>query len=494
MAPPPSSAHSVTGKAVKGALVLGIRQVTVQLIGAIGGILLARLLTPAEFGVYAVFTFLFTLLTAVGDLGLGASLIRQVEEPISGDLQRVFAIRQGLALTSFALVWFAAPFLSQAYLSSEAAVWPLRLVAFAALLTSFQLVPTVILDRRLSFHRLAIVDIAQVLVYTCTAVGLVWQGAGVWSFGLAWLGYGLTGAGLASLACPWQIGWRFSWSWTQTRLGFSLPFQGISLINLGRDSINPILVGLLLGTAQVGYVNWALMVSTVTILALFVLQRVYMPALAQVQDQTEELQVLFKHLLFATHAVAAPAAMVLLVFINPITHIVFGEKWLAALPLFYPLWLANLLAPSVVVMLSLLNALGHSNWSFRFSLLSMGMTWICGMPLILAFGSLGFAAANVVAQLSNLYLLAKCRSLIAVRILPHIWQPWSLALGMGIVAALLSALFPVQTLLELLVAASLCFLVYFCALIALYRAEAQSAVSLFIPAASRAGRCMAVED
>src|SRR6188508_3013008 len=110
-----SAPAAIAKKALRGALALGARQVVVQAVNLAGGISLARLLTPAEFGVFGIVTFVLSFLTTLGDVGLGASLIRQHSEPDEHDYRVIFSAQQALVSLVVIAFWVAAPFLAAAY-------------------------------------------------------------------------------------------------------------------------------------------------------------------------------------------------------------------------------------------------------------------------------------------------------------------------------------------------------------------------------------------
>ena len=89
-----------------------------------------------------------------------------------------------------------------------------------------------------------------------------------------------------------------------------------------------------------------------------------------------------EQVLRATNGLVAPAAILTLVLIEPLTKYVFGQKWLAALPLFYLLWGANIFVPTASPVFALLNALGHSRTTFKFAVIWMAGTWVLGAPLV----------------------------------------------------------------------------------------------------------------
>lgn len=440
------TADSVTRKALGGALALGARQVLVQGANVAGGILLALLLTPAEFGLFGVVVFLQGFLLVFGGTGLAANLIRQREAPAEDDYRAVFTLQQALVALLAAALWLVSPWIASAYGLPPAGAWVFRLVALSLLVTSFMVIPQVRLERNLDFNKLAAVEVAQALVFNATAVFFAWQGAGGMGFALAILSRSFVGAVAANMVNPWPIKWRWDWGRARSHLSFGLYFQGSQFISIVKDSIAPVFIGLFLGVAQAGYVNWAGMVAVYPVLALMILQRIYMPAFARMQAHPERLGEFVERVLWATNALIAPLSVVVLVLIEPITRIVFGEKWLVALPLFYLFWVANLFVPTATPLLGLLNALGAARTTLSFSLLAMLFTWVLGVPLILGLGTIGFAVANVVVSLLFLYLFWVAKSYVRIHILRALLPAWIPASVVGGGLALVELAWPISTL------------------------------------------------
>ena len=422
----------IVRQAVLSVLALGLRQVLTAGMGFLGGILLARLLSPSEFGLYAIVTFLLTFLIAFGDVGLAAGLVRQAHEPAEEDYQAVFTIQQVLVASVVIIFWTAAPWVARLYHLPQHDSWVFRLVALSLLCTSFQVIPSARLERHLSFEKLAMVEVAMSFVLYSTAVALAWKGAGTLSFGIAMFARSLAGAILANLISPWRI--RLHWDWKRARghLKFGVPYQGISLISLLTSSFTPVFIGLLLGAASVGYINWAQMVAGYTVLVLMPMQRVYLPAFARLQLHREALGQFVEQVVRTTNAVAAPVAVLTFVLIEPLTRFVFGQKWLPALPVFYLLWTTNVFVPTATPLFALLNALGHSRTAFKFALMVMLGIWALGAPLILAFGVIGFGIASLCVNATNLILFRVAQSHLDFRILPMILPGWCVAAAIGL--------------------------------------------------------------
>ena len=259
----------------------------------------------------------------------------------------------------------------------------------------------------------------------------------------------VAGAAIINGVSPWGIGWRWDINRIRKHLSFGIPYQGIAFTSLLKDSITPVFVGLTLGTADVGYINWAGMVAAYPVLALMVLQRVYLPAFARMQAHPERLGEFVEKVILATNAVVAPLAVLTFVLIRPITLTVFGEKWLVALPLFMFFWLANIFVATATPVMGLLNALGHSRMTFGFAAGWMLGTWALGVPLILVLGGVGFALANLLVTLSAPALFRLAQKQVKFRIVRVILPGWLLAGAVGLAIYILQAIGQVRSLLTL---------------------------------------------
>jgi O-antigen/teichoic acid export membrane protein len=439
-APIPFVPQSVAQKTVHGAFALGIRQVLVLGTRVLGGIFLARLLTPGQFGIYAIVLYFQSFLTSFGDAGLAASLVRQHEEPGTADYRAIFTIQQILVFIITLSMWLAAPLIASKYHLKPQDAWLFRLVALSFFATSFMVVPLVRLERHLAFHKVAVIESVQAIVFNVLAVYFAWRGMGAYAFVWALLLRSLVGTALANWISPWRIGWHWDWPLIRTHMAFGLPYQGIQITSLLKDSITPIFIGLLLGTADVGYITWAGMIAAYPMVVLSVLQRLYMPAFARLQHHRDQLIALTENVVWATNAIAAPLAILTLVMVVPITTVVYGTKWLVALPYFYLFWSANLFVPTATPAMGLLNALGKSRTTLLFAVIWMAGIWIIGAPLILLYGAIGLAIANLIVQFSNFWLYRAAQRQVPFRLLPVIAPVWAIASASGVLLYILCRL------------------------------------------------------
>ena len=467
----------VAGKAFQSVLALGVRQILVQGLNLAGSILLARLLSPAEFGMFAIVTFVLTFLMAFGDAGLGASLIRESSEPKERDYRAVFTGQQALVVAVVAIFWVAAPWAAHAYGLPAGNAWLFRLVALSLLFTSFQVIPSIRLERHLRFDKLAIVEAGMALVFNASAVAMALRGYGAYSFAWALLLRSVAGAVLAYLVSPWLPRWHWEWGLVKRHLRFGIPYQGFNFVCLLKDSMNPLFIGIMLGPAQVGYINWAVMVSSAPGLALMVLRRVYLPAFSRVQDDPESLREFVEWTIRATNALYAPAAVLTFALIDPITRIVFGAKWLSSIPMFYFFWVGSVFSPTSVAAIALLNAVGRSRTPFVFVAMRTAFVWVIGAPLVLLIGSPGYAVADCVSQALNFYLFRQAQGSVRFSILKTNVPQWAWAAVVGVGSWTFSRRWPPTGPSGLAIQLAAAVAVYFLGLIAFYPSTVRKAWS-----------------
>jgi O-antigen/teichoic acid export membrane protein len=447
--PTPDEPRTIGSLAARGVLAMGTRQIVVWLLNFAGGVALARLLVPADFGLYAIAAFVLVAFTAFGDGGLGASLIRQEEEPSLKDYRSIFFIQQTVIFTVVAVCWLTASVIVEAYGLRADYAWFIRLAALSLLFISFQTISATILERRLQFTKIGVATAAGTLAFNITAVGLAVAGAGAYSFGAAMVADAAVATVLLLIFSPWRMGWSRPDASLRSRLRFGIPYQGIAVVSLLKDSISPVFIGVLLGATSVGYVKWAQTFAAYALFALMFMQRVFMPTFARLQGDRVRLGQAVESVLKASNAVVAPIATLSLVLAEPITRLVFGEKWIPALGVFYAIWVANAFVPTAVPLFALLNALGDSGLALLFAVVWMVGTWALGVPLILATGVVGFGLANAAVQLTNIFLFRAAQRRVPFRILAPAIRPWSLALLSALPPLALQLLAPAESVFSL---------------------------------------------
>ncbi len=433
---------AVSRRAARGVVFLGGGRLIAQGLNALGILILARLLSPAEFGLFALVTFYASLLAAFGDASLGVSLVREPREP-SAELYRVvFSVQFLIVMGVGGAFAAAAPAFVDWYGLHDNLTTVLYLVTLAYALTAFQRIPVVHMERRLRFEALGAVELARAAAFIGVLLALVMTGHGIMSFALAEVASSALGVCMVNWLSPWRPRWHWDLALALPHLRFGLAFQGIHFVTVLRQSMTPVLIGLLLGTAAIGYVDWSLRVAGFSLIALMALERLLIPTFARLQGNRAALRHFAELVVWSANAVVAPLALLSLVLIEPITRFVFGTQWLAALPIFYWLLLGNVVVPTTVTLTNLLHALGHPRIGLAFTTGWALATWVIGFPLVWWFGVLGFAVATTCVHLTGIFLWHIARAHLPISLLPQIAPPWVLGALMALVIGGLDHLRP----------------------------------------------------
>jgi PST family polysaccharide transporter len=272
----------IAGRAAAGAAVVGVRAVAVRLIGLAGLFGLARLLGPSDFGVAALGAALTTALVAMMDQGLGASLIRRSEAPAREDLEALVALNLAATAAIVALAYgVGAPF------GTDGIVVATMMAALPV--TAFRSPPMVRLERALSYHPVALVELTETATYYGVAVVAVAAGLGLWGVVLASGLRCLLGTTVAVAVGPGgPVRPRWNGERVRRMLGFGARFQAVGATNLLRDQGLNLGIAAIAGTATLGLWNLGYRILQAPLLAVESLLRVSYPAMAQLLSSGSE--------------------------------------------------------------------------------------------------------------------------------------------------------------------------------------------------------------
>ena len=422
------------------------RQILGSGIMFLGNIILARILMPQVFGIYAIVAFIVQFFSIFSDVGIGASLIQKKERLNAAEVSTLFWLQQMLALALAVIVFAAAPLALRVYPSlPEVSVWLIRSMAVTFLLTSLKTVPAILMERDLNFQRIAIVEISEAFVFQATAITLALAGFDVWSFIIAALLRGLIGAVLIYSLSSWRPSRLYQPGSVKELLRFGLPYQGTSILSFIKDSVTPLFVGAYVGAAAVGYVNWARDFAYAPLVLSQSFGRVAFPSFAKLQHDKARLKDAIERSIRMITFVMFPITAIMMVFAPDLIRIIFSEKWLPGITAYY----FYCISPAGVgIFMPLGNAifsLGLSHIYFFLTIVLVFFEWGFGIPLILKFGFAGVAMTLpiTVPVFTYLYWRILRSQGVSINIFRNIgWQFAAACISSAFVSLLYYGLFP----------------------------------------------------
>lgn len=403
----------VRRRATQGAAVLGVRMGVIKVLSLGANIVLARLLTPRDFGLVAFGASLVTVAALLSDGGIGLGLIIGPNEPDPLDLGTLLGFQLiGSTVVVLAVALCALPFGEGGRITT--------IIAFSLPLGVWGSPGAIILERQLAYRTIAWVEILGVLTYLSWATVSVALGAGVWGLASA-MALGPAVQSLATLiAVPkGRVRPRLMWDRMRRFLGFGTRFQAAGLTDLAyQQGINLGTVSFV-GVSTLGIWTFVIKLMQVPFDLLTIFVRVSFPTMARLMDAGEDPAARLEEfmrviavswgLLIAEVVGTAPASI----------PVVFGSSWHSAIDVLPWVGAAYTLSgPIGIALVGYLYARGEAGLVLRTKIIDSLVGLGVGLPLLPLLGveALGIGmVAQVLVQMA-LYRAA-VRPWVRVRVL-----------------------------------------------------------------------------
>lgn len=403
-------------RAVRGSFILLARKFFLRFLSFLGSVLLARLLLPEIFGIFAIVSFIVTFFQNFADVGLGAALI-QKEKLEDKDLKTTFTLQQTLVLLVTLFIFFASPQIIFVYNKigllfgiekqtlNPNVIWFLRALSLSLFFISLKTIPTILLERRLKFNRLVIPEIIEVISFQIVAVGLAYLNFGVWSFIIAVLARSFLGTTSLYLLAPWQVGFAWDKKIIRRILTFGVPYQLNYFIAFIKDSVTPFLVGAVSGAASVGFLTWAFSFSKLPLEFLSDIFRITFPGFSRIKNDKILIKKAVEKALYFSNIILFGAVFILAGLAKPIIHLVYTDKWLPALPAFYIHSFGLLVFGINSTLINLFWSLKKLRYVLTIMIISTIVNWLASVPLLFLIGYNGVMVASSLVLFVTLFLV-----------------------------------------------------------------------------------------
>lgn len=394
---------------------------------------LARLLTPADFGTVALATVFITLLTVFVESGFTQALIRELHlDP--RDASTAFWTSLALSLVAAGGLVLFAPLLAT-WLDTPDLAWVLALASIALPLGALAQTPAALLERAFEFKPLSLRRLIGVIAGLAAALVLALAGAGIWALVANLLIPRLVGVIVLWSSTPWRP--RLEYSLTSLRrlwrVGSSM--IGVGLLEALQSNIDKLVIGTVFSAQELGYYVLAQRIGgALAELLVSVVSRVSLTTFSRVQDDPVRLSRIYRQLSWVTASISAPVFVLVAALAPQIVPGVFGPGWeqsIIYLWILAPVWfLSNTMAFDKSAFI----AVGRSGIVFRLTLAQS----ILSTALVFAFiplGVIGVALSRMYRLLIWPVRLVALHRVIGLPVGRYLWQ-----LGRCILAAVPVAL------------------------------------------------------
>lgn len=298
----------------------------------ISNLVLARLLTPKDFGAVGMLLFFISISNVFIDSGFGSALI-QKKNTTSKDYSSIFVINIAISVSLYVVLYFAAPLIAKFYNVSILSAL-LRVEGLVLIGNALCIVQSTILRKRLDFKRLAIANLTGNTAGTIIAIIAAYNGCGVWSLVIRVLS-----VSYITSACLWSVSeWNPKFEFDFGRIKNLFGFGGFMLMSTGLNSLasnlQTLIIGKLFHQRTLGLYTQAMNLRNVAADSLQgVIGQVLFPDYASMQDKKEITAKLNRSFYIISYFTSA--LLILLIIIGePLILCLYTDKWEASVPFF----------------------------------------------------------------------------------------------------------------------------------------------------------------
>lgn len=344
-----------------------LQKYTTMGIQFISGIILARLLTPYDYGCIGMISIFMVLAEAFTDSGFGSALI-QKKQPTQEDYSTIFWWNMGMAIMMYVILFVSAPAISKFYdipLLRDV----LRVEGLILFIYAFNIVQRNQLMKNLNFKVLSIVTIITALISLGVTIFMAYNGFGVWAL----VAQGLISSAIPAIVFWFLIKWRPILAFSKKSFKDLFSFGGYMflthLVNSFGQQIQGLLIGKTYNPTTMGYYSKAHGTEKLASNSISsVMTQVTYPLYAEAQDNPQMLISMVKRLTMTLSYITMPLMFILILLGKPIFILLYSDRWLASVPYFQVLCIAGLANCLMAVNTQTIAAIGKSRIMFRWTL------------------------------------------------------------------------------------------------------------------------------
>jgi len=392
-------AESLKQKTISGMIWNAIERFGSSFFLFVSNLVLARLLSPDDFGCIGMLTVFISISAAIVDGGFGSALI-QKKNPSKADYSTVFFWNLFLALILYIILYLSATAVAKFYKIPSLSDL-LKVLGVIVIINSFTLIQQNILKKQIAFKKLAKMNLGAIIAGTCVGILFAFLGYGVWSLVIKTLVTGIVQCVVYWLSNHWRPQWVFSWTAFRSLFKFGSFMFLTSITNTLYQNIVSLIIGKSFSAAVLGYFTQARKLEDVTRQSLSsVVNNVTFPVFSQIQDDKAKLREATRKSLKLLAFINFSIMTLLIVIAKPLFVFLFTEKWNQSIPFFQMICISGFIDIANSLNHNLIASLGKSH--MLLSVRSIQQTVAISLMLLGLIGGLwGLVLGYVFSSYTN---------------------------------------------------------------------------------------------
>ena len=379
-------ADSLRQKTVSGAMWSSIHKFGTVILSFVSGIVLARLLTPSDYGVIGMLTIFLAISSTFIDGGFGSALI-QKKRPTDVDYSTILYWNLGLSIVLYFVLFLSAPLIAKFY-KLPILCDVLRVLGITLILNAARIVQHNQLRKRLEFKKVALINLSSSFIALVVTIYLAWRGWGVWALVAQQILLSVLCTLLYWITTKWRPVFQFSKESFKALFSFGGFILLSNLFNTFCNNIQGLLIGKVYNSSTLGYFSKArgLEHQASTFIS-SVLDQVSYPVLSEAQDDKNRMVGILKRFTGLSAFCTFPVMLLLILLARPIFLLLYGERWMDSVPFFQLLCLSGISICLQNINYYAVAAIGNSKVLFKWTFIKrtvglflvVGGLWLFGI-------------------------------------------------------------------------------------------------------------------
>ena len=387
---------NLSRKTARGAAVAVTSQALKFLITLIATSVMARLLTPQDYGLIGMVAFVTGFVAMYKDLGLSVATVQR-SEINSKQISTLFWVNVALSLAITLFTAAIAPLVAWFY-KEPRLTWITVLTSCGFLISGIAVQHEALLRRQMRYLSIAAIGLTSVVVGYVVGIYMAWRGFSYWALVGSQLAVISTGTLLTLILCRWMPSLPRRDTGVRSMIRFGGHLTGFTTINYFSRNLDNLLIGRFAGAQQLGLYSRAYQLMGLPIDQINEpITSVAMPALSRLADSAESYRRAYLRMLEKIALVTMPTVVLMIATSDWIIRIVLGSQWIGAVRIFVLLGISGLFQPIANTTGWLLVSQGRGNHMFQWGLIS-GPIIITSFLIGLPWGAPGVAASYAVTR------------------------------------------------------------------------------------------------
>ena len=390
-------ADNLKQKTISGVVWISIHKFAIIFLDFISGIVLARLLTPHDYGVVGMLVIFLALARTFIDGGFGSALI-QKKQPTSEDYSTILYWNLGLSVTLYAILYACAPLVARFY-DLDLLCDVLRVQGLVLIINAVRIVQRNQLRKRLEFKKIAYVNVTANAIALVVTIYLAWKKWGVWALVVQQLLVSVITTSLYWITAKWYPSLVFSVKSFKELFSFGGFILLSNLFNTLCNNIQGLLIGKIYKSSTLGYYSKAS--STESYASTFisnVLSQISYPVMSEVQNDKTRMISILKRFIGASAYMTFPLLLLLMLLAKPIFVLLYSDKWLTSVPYFQLLCFAGIATCLQNINYFAVAAVGKSKAILKWTIVKRVTGLVLTIAGLWAFGIYGMLVGGVLTS------------------------------------------------------------------------------------------------